>query len=79
MPVSPLASHAARSRGPRPLLLTIDDDEGVRDAYGLLFDDWLEVVGVGSAARALAVARERHFNAILLDIRMPRMSGLEVL
>src|SRR5205085_8755184 len=61
----------------RPTLLTVDDDLGVREAYALLFDKGMDVVGVESAANALVAARERRFDAILLDVRMPQMGGLE--
>src|SRR5438477_5696181 len=62
----------------RPALLTVDDDLGVRESYALLFDEWMDVVGAERAASALAAARQRLFNAIVLDVRMPRVSGLEM-
>ena len=64
-------------RGRRPALLTVDDDLGVREAYALLFDEGMDVLGVESASSALVTVRERRFDAILLDVRMPQMGGLE--
>src|SRR5438034_5252226 len=61
----------------RPALLTVDDDLGVREAYALLFDEGMDVVGVESAAGAVTAARERRFASILLDVGMPQMGGLE--
>src|SRR5436190_11858454 len=71
-------SRSPLARPRRPALLAVDDDEGVRDAYALIFEDWMDVVGVASAATALAAAGRRRFDAVLLDIRMPRVSGLDV-
>jgi two-component system response regulator YesN len=38
----------------------------------------MDIVGVASGASAVAAARERRFDAIILDVRMPRVSGLEI-
>jgi len=65
------------ARGRRPALLAVDDDLGIRESYALLFEDSTDLVAANNAATAIAAAHERRFAAILLDIRMPQMSGLE--
>jgi DNA-binding NtrC family response regulator len=62
-----------------PALLVVDDDEGVREAYELLFAERMEVIGVGAAADAITAAQARRFEAILLDVRMPHMGGPEAI
>ena len=60
----------------RPALLAVDDDPGVRESYGFMFED-MDVVTADGAASAVAAAQRQPFQAILLDIRMPRVSGVE--
>jgi YesN/AraC family two-component response regulator len=64
------------SRGSRPALLAVDDDPGVRESYAFIFED-MDVVTADGAASALAAARRQPFHAIILDVRMPRVSGVE--
>ncbi|NIA28267.1 MAG: response regulator [Desulfobulbaceae bacterium] len=57
----------------------VDDDEGVRDGFGLL----METVGQEYEAYSSAIEFLEAYNAdmkgcLVLDIRMPRMSGLEL-
>lgn len=62
-----------------PTVLVVDDDEGVREGIGLL----LETVGLacqlfGSATEFLEAYDPQNGGCLVLDIRMPRMSGLEL-
>lgn len=65
-------------------VLVVDDQETSRLILKQLFDAWgLESHTAASGSEALAQIEEaevtqRPFNAILLDWRMPEMSGLEV-
>ena len=65
----------------RPLEILVVDDE---QSICLLLQDVLTrfghtVVTCQDGASGLAVAQERTFNLVLLDIRMPGMGGLEAL
>ena len=62
----------------RPVLLAVDDELGIRESYAILFEDRMDVVQAESAERAVGAAKHQRFDAILLDVRMPGMSGLEV-
>jgi len=63
-----------------PRILVVDDDSSFRCLVTQeLARTFPEVVPAESAARALQLCDEANFDVILLDIRMPEKSGLEVL
>ncbi len=76
---APLATPAS----PAPLsdsasLLVVDDNESNRRLLGeLVADGGLEASLAASGEAALALARERCFDLVLMDIRMPGMDGIE--
>jgi len=62
-----------------PLVYIVDDEEAVSDSIAML----LRSVGLSSrvfpdAASFLAQHRPEHAGCLVLDVRMPRMSGLEL-
>ncbi|MFH1191815.1 MAG: response regulator [Candidatus Omnitrophota bacterium] len=61
-------------------ILVVDDEEAVRDLLGDLFkkEDCLPVT-CGSGEEALDILKKETFDVVLLDIKLPEMSGLEVL
>ena len=61
-------------------ILVVDDEAPVRDLLGDLFkkEDCLPV-GCGSGEEALTILKEETFDVVLLDIKLPGMSGLDVL
>ena len=68
------------SGGARRTLLVVDDEASARS----LLQETLEeagyaVVTASSGAEALEIVSTREFDAVLLDIRMPGLSGLAVL
>lgn len=63
-----------------PKVLIVDDEEPVRD----LFKDLLEregyaVKSAGSGEEALELINQDNFEVVLLDIKLPGISGLETL
>lgn len=63
-----------------PKVLIVDDEERFRTTLGkLLSIKGLQVDNVGSARAALALLRENPYDVILLDVKMPEMSGVEAL
>lgn len=61
-------------------LLLVDDDEELREDMARYFSRQDYVVSEsGDGLSALTFAAEREFDAIVLDMSMPGMSGLEVL
>jgi two-component system NtrC family sensor kinase len=60
-------------------LLVADDEAPIRESLSRLLERAGHLVtAVDGGAAALAAARDRAFDAILLDIRMPDISGMEV-
>lgn len=61
-------------------ILVVDDDEFIRLLYKKeLADAFFEVKTVASAAEAFAALEEDTFKAVILDIELDDMSGLEAL
>jgi two-component system nitrogen regulation response regulator GlnG len=71
-----------RERGPAPAgtVLVADDEESIRWVLErALVQGGHTVVTVGSGSEALAALRARPFDVALIDIKMPDLSGLDVL
>jgi DNA-binding NtrC family response regulator len=61
-------------------ILIIDDEEVIRDGCcQVLSRKGYPVESAGDAARGLEMALRDLYDVILLDIRMPRMDGMEIL
>jgi signal transduction histidine kinase len=60
-------------------VLVVDDEYGPRESVAFILSTDFTVETAGSAAEALAKLRERTFEAVLLDIRMPGMDGIRAL
>ncbi|MHB9122432.1 MAG: HAMP domain-containing protein [Thermoanaerobaculia bacterium] len=66
-------------RGQRSLLV-VEDDENQRNAIiELIGDDDVEIRAVGTGEDALAALREQRFDAMVLDLGLPDMSGGELI
>jgi DNA-binding NtrC family response regulator len=63
----------------RPVVLIVDDDRGIRGVLAGTLESDYEIVEAVSGPEALEAFEQQRFDAVLLDIRMPGMSGLEVL
>jgi DNA-binding response OmpR family regulator len=63
----------------RPVLLVVDDDDGVRDALHVILDDGYAVLDAADGRTALGLIRARRIDLVLLDILMPEIDGLEIL
>jgi CheY-like chemotaxis protein len=68
------------SNSPRPLILVVDDDQPILLLMrNLLREFGFEPVAAASGEQAIAEARKRTPDLILLDRNMPGMTGDEVL
>lgn len=63
-----------------PLVLIVDDDMRLRELLGKFLSDYsYRVQTASNAAQARAHLASQHFNIMILDIMMPKESGLELL
>jgi two-component system sensor histidine kinase/response regulator len=76
---SDTGSETASDTLKRRTLLVVDDEEGPRQSLWAIFQDEYNVLLAGSGREALAIAKENHLDAAVLDIRMPDMLGTELL
>jgi len=61
-------------------ILIADDDSILRNELAdLLREDGHDVVGASDGGEALRLVERESFDAALLDLKMPKASGLEVL
>jgi CheY-like chemotaxis protein len=60
---------------PRPVVLVIDDEPGVRDALRFILKDDFEVLEAADGASGLEIIRSRRVDVALLDVRMPGEPG----
>lgn len=68
----------AARRGIR--VLVVDDERDVRDTIGMILrDDGYDVCRSASADKALEACKRRAFDIALVDIKMPHISGTELL
>jgi DNA-binding NtrC family response regulator len=66
------------SQKPKTVLI-VDDDEGMRDTLTAILKREYRVLKVGSGEAALPVLNREDVDLILLDVRLPGISGFEVL
>src|SRR5277367_3415601 len=60
-------------------LLVVDDDEAIRRLIRLELCASYEIIDSGEPEQGLALALENRPDAILLDLRMPKYSGYDLL
>ncbi len=61
-------------------ILLVDDDAFLRDMYATKFSEIGHTVDVAETAeRALTKLREHEYDAVLMDMIMPGMNGVELL
>jgi len=61
-------------------ILIVDDEEAIRDGCRqILSKQGYQVDCAGTAAEGLKLALKDIYDVILLDVRMPKMSGLDIL
>jgi CheY-like chemotaxis protein/HAMP domain-containing protein/signal transduction histidine kinase len=68
------------ARPRRRRLLVVEDNQAEQmSIHELLGDDDIEIVDAGTGGEALTIVQERPCDCVVLDLRLPDMSGFEVL
>ena len=66
--------------GGKPLVLVVDDEPGILRLIDLvLSNDGFRVISAENGLEALSLADQRRPDLVILDIKMPEMSGMEVM
>jgi len=65
--------------GKSKTVLIVDDDEGMRDTLTAILKRDYHVLTVSSGEAALALLKQEDVDLMLLDVRLPGISGFEVL
>jgi DNA-binding NarL/FixJ family response regulator len=74
-------SNPVSAEAGQPVRVVVaDDQELVRSGFAMIVDAQPDLVVVGEAAdgeEAVTVARREHADVVLMDVRMPRVDGIE--
>ena len=65
--------------GSSKTILICDDDQGMRDTIGAILKRDYRVLTVASGEAALTLLKQEDIDLILLDVRLPGISGFDVL
>ena len=63
----------------KPTVLVCDDEEGVRESFKLILEDLYDLRFAKNGPEALELLKTFTPNAMFLDIKMPKLHGLEIL
>ncbi|MBC8067749.1 MAG: PAS domain S-box protein [Deltaproteobacteria bacterium] len=78
-PLPPPRAYPSLRPGARSVLVIEDDPRDQALLVGTLGDAGFTVATAATGAQALASCRERHFDAIVLDLLLPDIGGLQLL
>jgi len=66
--------------GPKPLLLIVDDEQGILDVIGRFAERaGYDVITCSSGREAIAQMQTMRADLVMVDLRMPEVGGLDVL
>src|SRR3954462_9300275 len=60
-------------------VLICDDDQGMRDTIAAILQREYRILSVPSGESALSILKQEEVDVLLLDVRLPGISGLDVL
>ena len=60
-------------------ILIVDDEFGVRESLKMILKIYYEIYTAANGEEALKIIKERKIDLITLDLRMPKLSGIETL
>lgn len=63
----------------RPVILVVDDEQGVHESCHVLLDDQYDLLGALDGPTALKMMDSHRVDLVLLDLRLPGVEGIKVL
>lgn len=60
-------------------VMVVDDEKDIVETFRIIFKKRYNIVGVNSGQEALNKIQKENIDIVLLDIKMPRMDGIETL
>ncbi len=58
-------------------ILFLDDEEMIRDLFREIFGIIHDLTLIGTAEEALEICKDKSFDLIITDVRLPKMSGID--
>jgi EAL domain-containing protein (putative c-di-GMP-specific phosphodiesterase class I) len=76
---TPPTSGERAANAPKARVLIVDDEEGIQKALHRLLSAEFDVTTVGDGSSAADLLTHEAFDVVLSDIRLPKMSGVDLL
>ena len=67
------------SNSKKPTILICDDEEGIRESFKLILDELYQLKFAHNGLEALEILKHTTPDLMMLDIKMPKMHGMEIL
>ena len=67
------------AKSKKPIILVCDDEEGIRESFKLILDDLYHLRFANNGLEAIDMLKDSAPDLMLLDIKMPKMHGMEIL
>src|SRR3989338_7597751 len=67
------------SKSIKPTILICDDEEGIRESFKLILEEGCDLKFATNGLEALEMLKTLSPRLMLLDIKMPKMHGMEIL
>jgi two-component system response regulator (stage 0 sporulation protein F) len=63
----------------RKNILICDDEEGIRESLNLILEKDFNILFATNGQEAVSIVRTKPVDIVMLDIKMPKVSGLDTL
>lgn len=63
----------------RPVILICDDEENLRESFKLILEDFYDLRFAKNGVEGLEMVKESEPDMMFLDIKMPKLHGMETL